>query len=114
MGTSLTRPGLMDQDSEAAMNTIPKSFVSAFIILMGVFLCPNLSPQSQETDESEPYWCPMRGTPCTLKNYQAAATCDDCEMELKPKSSFFLNFVPNAPEEPKSKKWVSYFIRVSM
>lgn len=40
-------------------------------------------------DDSDIYWCPMRGNPCGLDDYHGPGTCDDCFMDLKPKSFFF-------------------------
>ncbi len=40
-------------------------------------------------DDKDIWWCPMRGSPCAIKDYHAPGTCDECFMDLKPKLSFF-------------------------
>ncbi len=40
-------------------------------------------------EDKDIWWCPMRGSPCEMKDYHAKGTCDDCFMDLKPKLSFF-------------------------
>ena len=48
-------------------------------------------------EDSDIFWCPMRGNPCQLTDYHGEGTCDDCFMKLKPKASFFEGKEP-APE----------------
>ena len=40
-------------------------------------------------EDEDIWWCPMRGSPCEMRDYHEAGTCDDCFMDLKPKLSFF-------------------------
>ncbi|MFP6581525.1 MAG: hypothetical protein VCD00_03100 [Candidatus Hydrogenedentota bacterium] len=39
-------------------------------------------------DDDHIFWCPMRGNPCALTDYTEPGICDDCFMNLKPKSFF--------------------------
>lgn len=34
------------------------------------------------------YWCPMRGRPCDMTDFQAAGTCPDCGMALITKAAY--------------------------
>lgn len=51
----------------------------------------------QLREEQQIYWCPMRGNPCELRDYHDPGECEDCWMELKPKS-FFLEGKSVAPD----------------
>lgn len=57
-------------------------------------------------DDSNIYWCPMRGNPCQLTDYEGEGFCDDCFMELKPKSFFFegKELAPETADWKLSKK----------
>ncbi len=35
------------------------------------------------------YWCPMRGNPCEVKDFHGPGKCDECEMDLRPRATFF-------------------------
>ena len=35
------------------------------------------------------FWCPMRGNPCEIKDFHGPGKCDECEMDLRPRASFF-------------------------
>lgn len=47
------------------------------------------------------HWCPMRGGFCSLQDYHGPGTCDECGMDLKPKSTFFEGKAP----APESADW---------
>lgn len=72
---------------------------------------PTDMPEPAQTDavasvaaeeDEEIWWCPMRGSPCEMKDYHAPGTCDDCFMDLKPKASFFVD----RPIAPLETEWV--------
>jgi hypothetical protein len=61
-----------------------------------------VEPEQKKASDEEIWWCPMRGSPCSLKDYHAPGTCDECFMDLKPKLSFF----EDRSIAPKETDWV--------
>lgn len=62
------------------------------------------SDPAKPSPTGEVYWCPMRGDPCELRDFDGPGECPECWMELKPKSSFFvgLDTAPDTYDWPKT------------
>ena len=70
--------------SRSRYNTLPA--MCAMFACMVIFLA--LAPVTANAqDKDEIYWCPMRGNPCGIDDYEGAGKCDDCHMPLVLKSS---------------------------
>ena len=44
--------------------------------------------QAGNLADANTYWCPMRGAPCGLDDYQGAGKCNDCKMPLVTKARY--------------------------
>ena len=69
--------------------------VTAHLVLMTMFAAllvslPGESVRAQGllADDAKIYWCPMRGAPCKLEDYDKAGTCNDCGMPLVTQASY--------------------------
>lgn len=54
----------------------------------------------------EPYWCPMRGSPCGLDDYHKGDTCFDCGMDVIPKHEWIeKKLARGAKQAAESTDW---------
>ncbi|HIA48723.1 MAG TPA: cytochrome c, partial [Candidatus Hydrogenedentes bacterium] len=90
-GMSIAAAATPDFLGAGGAETNPKAGDPSEVIVDGESEAEKIMAEAAEAmlaDENI-FWCPMRGNPCSLTDYQEPGTCDDCFMPLSPKASFF-------------------------
>ena len=74
---------------------ISKTDASAYFVLMAIFAAltvplpgESIRAQGLLANDAKIFWCPMRGAPCKLEDYDKAGRCNDCGMPLVTKATY--------------------------